>query len=100
MSEQSDVLKRFIRYCEVASQSNPLTADTVPSTPAQHTMAQVVAKDLEALGAEDIVVDAHAYVTAHWPASAGAENLPTLLLSSGYRMAVVWGRGSSTCCPI
>ena len=78
MSEQSDVLKRFIRYCEVASQSNPLTADTVPSTPAQHTMAQVVAKDLEELGAEDIVVDTHAYVTAHWPASAGAENLPTL----------------------
>ena len=40
MSEQSDVLKRFIRYCEVASQSNPLTADTVPSTPAQrmHTL--------------------------------------------------------------
>lgn len=78
MSEQSDVLKRFIRYCEVASQSNPLTTDTVPSTPAQHVMAQTVAKDLEALGAEDIVVDTHAYVTAHWPASAGAENLPTL----------------------
>ena len=78
MSEQSDVLKRFIRYCEVASQSNPLTADTVPSTPAQHAMAQTVAKDLEELGAEDIMVDTHAYVTAHWPASAGAENLPTL----------------------
>ncbi len=31
----------------------------------------------EELGAEDIMVDTHAYVTAHWPASAGAENLPT-----------------------
>ena len=74
----SDVLERFVRYCSVASQSDPLAADRVPSTESQHEMARVVAADLVALGAEDVRVDEHAYLTCHWPASAGAEDLPTL----------------------
>ena len=74
----SDVLDRFIAYCKVSSQSNPLTADTVPSTESQHQMAEVVAADLRELGAENVVVDEHAYVVAHWPASKGLEDLPTL----------------------
>ena len=74
----SDVLERFVRYCEVPSQSDPRTATTVPSTPAQLDMARVVASDLRVLGAQDVKLDEHAYVTAHWPASAGAEKNPTL----------------------
>ena len=74
----SDVLDRFIKYCKVSSQSNPLTANTVPSTESQHQMAKVVAADLRDLGAEDVTVNEHAYVVAHWPASEGLEDLPTL----------------------
>ena len=74
----SDVLDRFIRYCEVPSQSDPLTADQVPSTQSQFDIANVIADDLRELGALDVEVDEHAYVTAHWPASAGAEDAPTL----------------------
>ena len=74
----SDVLERFVRYCEVPSQSNPQTADHVPSTQSQFKIAEVVAEDLRVLGAEDVSVDEHAYVTCHWPASVGAEELPTL----------------------
>ena len=74
----SDVLDRFIAYCKVSSQSNPLTADTVPSTESQHQMAEVVAADLREIGAENVTVDEHAYVVAHWPASKGLEDLPTL----------------------
>ncbi|MBF0908882.1 MAG: peptidase T, partial [Atopobium sp.] len=74
----SDVLDRFIAYCKVSSQSNPLTADKVPSTDSQYQMAEVVAADLRELGAENVVVDEHAYVVAHWPASKGLEDLPTL----------------------
>ncbi|MBS4873691.1 MAG: peptidase T, partial [Atopobium minutum] len=74
----SDVVERFIKYCEVASQSNPLTADTVPSTPSQFEMARVVAADLKELGAQEVEVDEHAYLTAHWPASEGAQDLPAL----------------------
>lgn len=74
----SDVLERFVCYCEVPSQSNPQTADHVPSTQSQFKIAEVVAEDLRALGADDVSVDEHAYVTCHWPASVGAEELPTL----------------------
>ena len=74
----SDVVDRFIKYCKVASQSNPLTADKVPSTQCQFDIAEVIASDLRELGAEDVHVDEHAYVTAHWPASEGCEDLPTL----------------------
>ncbi len=62
----SDVLDRFIAYCKVSSQSNPLTADTVPSTESQHQMAEVVAADLREL-CRNVAVDEHAYVVAHWP---------------------------------
>ncbi|MBE6479339.1 MAG: peptidase T [Olsenella sp.] len=74
----SDVVDRLVRYCEVPSQSNPLTADTVPSTPSQHEMARVIEADLRELGALDVTLDEHAYVTCHWPASPGCEGLPTL----------------------
>ena len=74
----SDVLDRFVRYCEVPSQSNPQTADRVPSTQCQFKIAEVVAADLRELGAADVRVDEHAYVTCHWPASVGCEDLPTL----------------------
>lgn len=74
----SDVVDRFVRYCEVPSQSNPLTAEKVPSTKEQFDIAEVVADDLRELGALDVSVDEHAYVCAHWPASAGCEGLPTL----------------------
>lgn len=74
----SDVVDRFVRYCAIASQSDPLTADHVPSTESQFKIAEVIAGDLRELGASDAKVDEHAYVTAHWPASEGCEELPTL----------------------
>ena len=74
----SDVVNRFVRYCEVQSQSDPLTAEKVPSTASQFDIANVIADDLRELGALDVEVDDHAYVTAHWPASAGCEELPAI----------------------
>lgn len=77
----SDVVDRFIKYCEVPSQSDPIRSEgfkNVPSTPEQFDIAKVIADDLRELGAEDVELDEHAYVTAHWPASEGCEDLPTL----------------------
>lgn len=74
----SDVLERFLHYCAVPSQSNPETADRVPSTDSQFAMAELMAEELRGVGALDVKLDEHAYVTAHWPASEGCEDLPTL----------------------
>lgn len=74
----SDVLDRLLRYCAIASQSDPLHAERVPSTESQFDMARVLVDDLHELGALESHLDEHAYVTAHWPASPGCEGLPTL----------------------
>ena len=78
VSEVSDVVERLMRYCSIPSPSDALSQSEVPSSPEQHTMSACIADDLRELGAEDVSIDEHAYVVAHWPASGGAENLPTL----------------------
>lgn len=75
----SDVLERFMRYVQVSSQSNSLAPeDRVPSAPRERDMAALLGKELRDLGCDDVVVDQHAYVTASFAASAGAEDLPAL----------------------
>lgn len=78
----SDVVDRFVRYCAIASQSDPSVditkPENIPTTKTQFAVANAIADDLRELGAEDVSVDEHAYVIAHWPASAGLEDLPCL----------------------
>ncbi len=76
----SSVVDRLIKYCSIPSQSDPDHLDRVPSTPSQHAMSKAIRDDLLDLGAQDVTIDEHAYVTAHWPASPGCEHLPTLAI--------------------
>ncbi|MCT4706412.1 peptidase T [Enterobacteriaceae bacterium H16N7] len=61
LSEQ--LTQRFFRYLAVTSQSDP-RVNALPSTPGQHEMAELLAQELRGLGLDDIVIDAHATVTA------------------------------------
>lgn len=74
----SDVLERFLRYVQVDTQSADEHCDQVPSTAIQFDLANMLADELRELGARDVRVTEHAYVTAWLPASAGAENRPRL----------------------
>lgn len=74
----SDVLDRFLRYVQVDTQSADEHCDRVPSTPIQFDLANLLADELRELGARDIMVSDHAYVTAWIPASAGSEDRPRL----------------------
>ena len=65
----SDVVERFMRYCAIPSQSDPFNAQEVPSTKSQFDVSRVIAAELKELGAENVELDEHAYVTAFWPAS-------------------------------
>lgn len=73
-----DVLERFLRYVQVPTQSADEHCDRVPSTDIQFDLANLLANELRALGAEDVHVDEHAYACARIPASAGAEGKPAL----------------------
>ena len=76
----SDVLERFLRYVQIDSQSNAANEEQVPSSACQHEMARVLGEELEKIGCTGVTVDEHAYVTATFAASAGAEDAPALML--------------------
>ena len=74
----TDVLERFFRYVQVNTESSDDHADRVPSTPCQFDLANLLADELRELGARGVSVSDNAYVTAHIPASHGAEDAPRL----------------------
>ena len=74
----SDVLTRFMRYVRIDTTSSDEHADRVPSTDKQFDLARVLADELTELGCEGVHVTDNAYVIAHVPASAGAEERPAL----------------------
>ncbi|MDI6936004.1 peptidase T [Serratia sp. Se-PFBMAAmG] len=68
MTEQlaRQLTQRFYRYLAVSSQSDAKST-TLPSTPSQPAMAELLAQELRELGLQDIVIDQHATVTAVKP---------------------------------
>lgn len=63
MSIRQQLIERFFRYLAVPSQSD-IKATTLPSTPGQQRLAELLADELRALGLDDVLVDDHATVTA------------------------------------
>ena len=74
----SDVLERFLRYVQIDTESDSSYSDRVPSTRKQFDLANLLGRELRQLGANDVFVGEHAYVTAWIPASPGAEGKPRL----------------------
>jgi tripeptide aminopeptidase len=60
------LIERFFRYLAVESQSDA-KATTVPSTPGQRRLAEMLKAELEALGLAEIHLDAHSILTARLP---------------------------------
>ncbi|RDJ27101.1 peptidase T [Bosea caraganae] len=63
MSIREQLIERFFRYAAVESQSDAKSA-TLPSTPGQQRLAELLARELRALGLDKVVIDDHATVTA------------------------------------
>ena len=72
------VIENFLEYVKIDTESAE-GSESIPSTQKQHDLAQVLVKQLEGMGAEEITYDAeHCYVYASIPASAGCESAPVL----------------------
>ena len=69
--------ERFIKYAVIDTQSCE-GAQSVPSTEKQFKLAELLKKELEALGLERVQMTDNAYVYAFLPASEGMENEPTI----------------------
>lgn len=60
--------ERFLRYSAISSQSNPLNiGKLIPSSPGQQVLAELLAKELTALGLKDVICDKYATVSAVKP---------------------------------
>ncbi|MDR2882495.1 MAG: peptidase T [Alistipes sp.] len=70
------LLDRFLRYVAIDTASDP-ASDAVPSTPGQTALLRLLADELRAMGAAEVVVNTDGYLTATVPASPGCEEEPT-----------------------
>ncbi|KAG5481788.1 hypothetical protein LSCM4_06863 [Leishmania orientalis] len=60
--------ERFRRYSAITTQSDPRNiGKRIPSTPGQQALAELLAKELQAVGLQDIICDEYATVTAVKP---------------------------------
>lgn len=61
ISDTDQMLKRFLKYVTIDSESNPENSKC-PSTPEQMNIAKIIAKDLKEIGFTDVSVDKNGYV--------------------------------------
>ena len=73
----SAVLDRLLRYVQYDTQSDE-SSDSYPSTPTQLVLLRELARELEALGAADVRMDGHGYVTATVPSTSLKSHVPTI----------------------
>lgn len=72
------VIEKFLEYVKIDTQSVD-ESGTVPSTMKQHDLAKLLCRQLEEMGAEEVVYDEeHCYVYASVPASAGWKDRPVI----------------------
>jgi tripeptide aminopeptidase len=65
---KQELIKRFISYAEMDTQSNE-DSETCPSTPGQMVLAHKLVEELQEIGMTEVTVDEHGYVMASLPAN-------------------------------
>ena len=76
MISKEHIIKRFINYVTIDTQSDP-TSKTTPSTPKQWDLANKLANELKAIGMHDVSIDENAYIMATLPSNV-SHNVPTI----------------------
>lgn len=76
MISKDHIIKRFVSYVTVDTQSDPSSKST-PSTKKQWDLANKLADELKAIGLEDVSIDENAYIMATLPSNVG-HKVPTI----------------------
>ncbi len=63
------IIDRFFRYVKIDTQSDPENEAVFPSTEKQWNLANLLVKELQEMGMEDVSIDEHAYVMATLPSN-------------------------------
>ena len=72
-----NLLSRFLRYVQLDTQSDE-TSNTYPSTPGQLVLLEMLKEELIELGAADVQMSKHGYVTASIPPNTRKPRVPTV----------------------
>jgi tripeptide aminopeptidase len=73
----SAVLERFLRYVRYDTRADE-SSETYPSTSTQLVLLDLLAQELRTLGAAEVRMDEHGYVTATVPATSRKSMVPTI----------------------
>ncbi|MGB3608439.1 MAG: peptidase T [Psychroserpens sp.] len=76
MISKPHIIKRFISYVTVDTESDP-ESDTTPSTAKQWDLAHALTKELISIGMKDVTIDANAYIMATLPSNVD-HDVPTI----------------------
>lgn len=76
MTLQHALTDRLIRYAKINTQSNP-ESETTPTTQGQLVLAELLTKELNEIGMEEVHMDENGYVMASLPANTDTE-VPTI----------------------
>ncbi|WP_405296734.1 peptidase T [Algibacter sp. Ld11] len=76
MISKEHIIKRFVGYVTVDTESDP-ESQTTPSTKKQWDLANKLAEELKQIGLEDVSIDENAYIMATLPSNVD-HNVPTI----------------------
>ena len=76
MISKEHIIKRFISYITVDTESDP-TSNTTPSTKKQWDLANKLAEELNAIGMQEVTIDENAYIMATLPSNV-SHDVPTI----------------------
>ena len=76
MISKQDIIKRFVGYVTVDTESDP-ESDTTPSTAKQWDLANALVDELKAIGMSDVTIDENAYIMATLPSNV-EHDVPTI----------------------
>lgn len=73
---KEDIIKRFISYVTIDTESDP-NSNTTPSTVSQWDLANLLVEELKAIGMHNVTIDDNAYIMATLPSNVNHE-VPTV----------------------
>ena len=76
MISKEDIIKRFVSYVTVDTESDP-NSDTTPSTKKQWDLANALVQELQNIGMQEVSIDQNAYIMATLPSNVD-HDVPTI----------------------
>ncbi|WP_028543740.1 peptidase T [Paenibacillus taiwanensis] len=74
---KQDLIARLTTYVQVDTQSDE-DSTTCPTTPGQLTLGNMLVKELEEIGMQEVTIDANGYVMATLPSNTDKSQVPTI----------------------